>query len=82
MQFNFLLINSFVFALFSFELMFMLMQFSFCSLEHIIVYILLSRALFCFVCVNPMQKEKGLRVRTSPMLNGVQEQLGFMPLKC
>ena len=82
MQFNFLLINSLVFALCSLELMFMLMQFAFCSLEHIIVYILLSCACCVFVFVNPMQKEKGLRIRTLPMLNGVQEQLGLMPLEC
>ena len=82
MQFNFLHINSFAFALFSLELMFMSMSFAFCSLEHIIVYILLPCVCFVFVCVNPMQKEKGLRIRTLPMLNGVQEQLDLMPLEC
>jgi hypothetical protein len=97
MQFNFLLINSFAFALCSLELMFMFMQFAFCSLEHIIVYILLPCACFVFVCVNPMQMEKGLRFRTLPMLNRVsratrphafrmlkyvEEQLGLMPLEC
>ena len=80
MQFNFLLINSFVFALCSLELMFMLMQFAFCSFEHIIVYILLC--LFCFACVNSMQMDKGLRFRTLPMLMEFEEQLGLMPLEC
>ena len=82
MQFNFLHINSFAFALCSLELMFMLMQFAFCSLEHIIVYILLYLC-FVLIVVNQMQNgQKDLDFRTFPMLNGVKEQLGLMLLEC
>ena len=61
----------------------MLMPFAFCSLEHIIVYILLCLC-FVLIVVNQMQRigQMDLDFRTIPKLMEFEEHLGLLPLEC